>query len=419
MRRAEEDLWPADEAHAPLLDEWLQQTPRLLAQKDALVALAAELQAEAVAAPDAGARSVVASQQEGVARGLGKLSELVKLEPVIAARLERAESLRKRTIRDHQAAWDACRAALAADVRFKGFTLPDVPGLVPLGGNAQSGLQEFYLLDSAGEPGLPVRRADGGFDVGPMMGLVFVLIPGGLTRVPAPKTNGASETVSVTPFLLARYELSQAQFVRLCSDAPRNSEEAFEFNPSNQPQGLQWASNGPGQPAMDHGKAPWSAVAWTHPVNQVTWEQADRVMRRWGLLLPRLSQWMHAGRAGAEEALDWASGRLSGMANLRIVMSDATGQRMDADGFVYSAPVGALPPNPWGLHGVIGNVAEWCRDGYSDEGWLPSASDTRRGIYVGLSCATERVAIWPGLQQQTFRNAFEVVGMRAAMEITP
>ena len=30
------------------------------------------------------------------------------------------------------------------------------------------------------------------------------------------------------------------------------------------------------------------------------------------------------------------------------------------------APVDAFLPNPFGLHGVIGNVMEWCLDTYSD-----------------------------------------------------
>ena len=36
-----------------------------------------------------------------------------------------------------------------------------------------------------------------------------------------------------------------------------------------------------------------------------------------------------------------------------------------SDGFVIHAPVGSFRPNPFGIHDVIGNVCELCRDVYT------------------------------------------------------
>ena len=88
-----------------------------------------------------------------------------------------ADALRERSIVDHRDAWEAAIARVGQDARFSGFSLRPQEGLVPLGTDPASGLEEFWLYRQTGKK--PERNVNGKLVIDEGTGLVFVLIPGG------------------------------------------------------------------------------------------------------------------------------------------------------------------------------------------------------------------------------------------------
>jgi formylglycine-generating enzyme required for sulfatase activity len=113
----------------------------------------------------------------------------------------------------------------------------------------------------------------------------------------------------------------------------------------------------------------------THPVEDVSWEDANRVLRGLGLALPSEAQWEYAARAGTQTP--WWTGAhaesLQGVANVldrsvarrRVEWAIEGRPASFDDGHVVHAPVDSFRANPFGLHSTSGNVAEWCSDALS------------------------------------------------------
>jgi hypothetical protein len=92
-----------------------------------------------------------------------------------------------------------------------------------------------------------------------------------------------------------------------------------------------------------------------HPVVNVTWDEAQAFCASEGGRLPTEAEWRYAARAGqaGDHPFPWGD-TFSGEANL----AGTTGAGRRAS----PAPVGSLPPNRYGLFGMIGNAWEWTAD---------------------------------------------------------
>ena len=272
-------------------------------------------------------------------------------------RIAFARSIEDRSLSgtEARARWSAALEAIGRSPLYEGLVLTPQLGLVPLGEDPDSGLQEFADL-ATGEP--PRRSEDGRLQIGAESSVVFVLLPGGTFELGAQSgspsstcydpqadpAEGPVHRVTLAPFFLAKHEFTQGQWRRVAG-----------YNPSMHLDGT-WEA---GQ-AQDE----------RSPVERMSWLEAQRQLARLGWTLPTEAQWEYAARGGTD--FPWWPGEevlaLDGQENL----SDSFARANDAhwaffdeeleDGWLNHAPVGSFEANPFGLYDMLGNVCEWCLD---------------------------------------------------------
>jgi formylglycine-generating enzyme required for sulfatase activity len=342
----------------------------------------------------------------------------------VARRRDFLQGLVRLTIEEPAEAWRAAEIRVAGNRRYTGLRLRPQLGLVPLGPDPESRLEEFWEPASGTRPlrdpetGRLARTEE--------TGLVFVLIPGGTFWMGAQKEDPEQRNfdpqavesespvheLTLSAFFLSKDELTQGQWLRLSGG-----------NPSTYLPGTRWSGH---------------VHSLLHPVEMVTWDTCDRICDRFGLLLPTEAQWEYGCRAGTDTP--WWTGReqerLEGAANLAdaaAARSGATwtslrewpGAELD-DGYALHAPVGRYRANGFGLHDVHGNVFEWCRDGYFIYGTAARPGDGLRGqgpalyrVYRGggyFSAARDARAGHRILYTPGFRD--DDLGVRPARVIT-
>ncbi len=373
-----ESLWPADPDHIVGMERWLKDARELAGRRTGHEQALEELELRAGPSTSSVGSSRTSqfataedrwqhATQQALVLGLrdfadpehGRISDVER-------RLEFARTVETRSTKGPQVRqrWDEAIASIR-DVKicpvYEGLRLVPQLGLVPIGRDPHSGLWEFAHIQT-GE--IPAR--DPGTDelvLTPECGIVFVLLAGGTSELGAQRDdpNGPNfdpqarpdesplYTVTLDPFFLSKYELTQAQWLRFTGKNPSI------YGPDRNFDGKQHSL--------------------LHPVEQVSWTDCSEFKDKLGLELPTESQWEYAVRAGS--TTPWWTGEikesLEGAANIADQALARVGSTASAindwpaldDGYTAHAPVDAFRPNPFGLHNMTGNVWEWCRDGYT------------------------------------------------------
>lgn len=188
------------------------------------------------------------------------------------------------------------------------------------------------------------------------------------------------------PFLMGRFEITNRQYA--CFDPAHDSGletgEAYQFGDDER-----------GFP-LNRAEQPVVRVSWDRALAFCAWLSAATGRR---FSLPTEAQWEYACRAGSTSPL-WYGG-LDGDFSRAANLSDAThytvyyphspralppwrpaDTRFD-DGWRVSAPVGTFDPNPWGLHDMHGNVAEWTLSDYLPCPGAPGQPSARKVVRGG------------------------------------
>ena len=223
----------------------------------------------------------------------------------------------------------------------------------------------------------------------------MVLLPGGAFAMGSNRfyaEEAPVRRVSVNPFWIDTRPVTNAEFAEFVGATGYRTLAEIAPDPAEYP-GMDPTLAGPGSlvftmtdrpvdtrdpsqwwrwvPGADwrHPQGPGSTTAQIldHPVVHVAYCDAAAYAAWAGKALPTEAEHEFAARGG-HDGLDYAWGNElcpggQRMANTWHGLFPFA--NLAPDGWSRTSPVGAYPPNPYGVHDLIGNVWEWCEDWWS------------------------------------------------------
>jgi formylglycine-generating enzyme len=199
--------------------------------------------------------------------------------------------------------------------------------------------------------------------------------------------------VEVGPFAIDHHPVTVAEFRRFVSktgyvtlaERPPDPGLYPEADPQLLVPGSLVFQRTAGPVGLDDVRAWWSYVpgaCWTapdgpgstvkgrhrHPVTQVAYEDALAYARWAGNDLPTEAEWEYAARGGLDrKRFAWGDqATVAGRMVANWWQGEFPWQNTRDDGYERTSPVGAFPPNGYGLYDVCGNVWEWTKDRVDD-----------------------------------------------------
>ena len=181
--------------------------------------------------------------------------------------------------------------------------------------------------------------------------------------------------VTISSFYIDRFEVTNAEFSRFVdSTGYRTSAERSGY-------GWHWTGTWRQVNGADwrHPRGPRSSIRGLgqHPVVQVSWRDADAFCRWRQKRLPTEAEWERAARATGGRDYAWGDTPPGAGGQYRASYgSEACCQPDDADGYLFTAPVGSFPGgrSAFSVEDMTGNVWEWVRDTFAKNYYAVSPS---------------------------------------------
>ena len=246
------------------------------------------------------------------------------------------------------------------------------------------------------------------------------------------------------PFFLGQHEVTVGQFRRFVEASGHVSESiadgtgGYGYNPAYDPAASKRGDLFEGRDPTYSWRNPGFAQDDTHPVLNVTWNDAV-AMSRWlsrkegrRYRLPSEAEWEYACRAGSASRYYSGNAPESLLQIANTFDADAAAYwpalraqaQPGSDGHAFTAPVGSYRANAFGLYDMLGNAWEWTADWHDDAYYAaspavdpPGPADGSVRVRRGGSWHT-----WALYSRCSYRNwnspqtRYTLVGLRLLLE---
>jgi sulfatase modifying factor 1 len=220
-----------------------------------------------------------------------------------------------------------------------------------------------------------------------------------------PEGDYIRRVVDVPAFEMGATEVTFAEWDACVKDnacAAPVSNWAYENRPVAPPCVEDTPCQYPADQGWGRGKRPVINVSWEDVQRYLTWLNAKTGGH---YRLPTSAEWEYAALAGATTAFPWGAKPGKNNANC-----DGCGSKWDNK---QTAPVASFKPNRFGLHDMIGNVAEWVSTCYPSR--KPGSQECSTYIYRGGAWPSVARNMDPRGYQALFGNLREdYIGFRLA-----
>ncbi len=190
--------------------------------------------------------------------------------------------------------------------------------------------------------------------------------------------------VSIKSFALSQDDVTRSEFAVFARETgfPAGDGCGSDSFKWNKQAGVGWPNPGISQTERD----PVVCVSWHDARAYISWlNRKVRLTSTSGgpYRLPTESEWEYAARAGTTTRFWWGDDETA--ASSYAWHRDNSGR--------HTHPVGSMPPNPFGLYDIVGNVWQWTEDCYADD-YSKSPADGQAAETADTCLRVDRGGSW-------------------------